>query len=55
MRMVPRSLNAASASAETETSGWLGEAHFFAARSPLDVPRLSELARIGKRVVMSLT
>ena len=55
MRTVRRSLNAASVSAETETSGWLGEAHFFAARSPLDVPRLSELGRIDKSVVKSLT
>ena len=51
MRTVRCSLNAASASAETETSGWLGEAHFFAARSPLDVPRLSTVGRIGKSVL----
>ena len=55
MRTVRRSLNAASASAVVGNQPLAGEAHFFAARSPLDVPRLSELARIGKRVVMSLT
>ena len=40
---------------ETENQQLAGKAHFFAARSPLDVPRLSELVRIGKSVVKSLT
>ena len=41
--------------AETGNQELAVEAHSFAARSPLDVLRLSELARIGKSVVKSLT
>ena len=36
---------------ETENQRLAGEAHFFAARSPLDVPRLSTVGRIGKSVL----
>ena len=36
---------------ETENQQLAGKAHFFAARSPLDVPRLSTVGRIGKSVL----
>ena len=44
-------LTFAFASAETGNQPLAGEAHFFAARSPLDVPRLSTVGRIGKSVL----